>query len=131
MTQRSSNLRARWPFDTALGQEHYIRRLLQRYRETPTTAGHIRAADRQLARRLFHRGVSLALVEAAFSLAAARRLFRRSQATPLSPIRSLHYFLPVLKELVEDPPDPSYIDYLNAKLRHHLKSHPARPRRGG
>ena len=118
MTHASPKLRALWPFDTALEQEHYIQRLLQRYQETPTTAGHIRPADRQLARRLFQRGVPLVLVFAALSLAAARRLFRRSQ-TPLCPIRSLHYFLPVLEELVADPPDPGYIKYIDAKLRQH------------
>ena len=122
MTHASSNLRTLWPFDTALGQEQYIQRLLQRYRETPTTAGHIRPADRQLARHLFHRGVPLTLAFAAFSLAATRRLFRRSPATPLNPIRSLYYFLPVLEELVADPPDPGYIEYINAKLRQHKLS---------
>jgi hypothetical protein len=112
-------LRTLWPFDTALGQEQYIQRLLQRYQETPTTAGHIRPTDQQLARHLFQRGVPLALAFAAFSLAATRRIFRRSQATPLNPIRSLHYFLPILEELVADPPDPSYIEYISAKLRQH------------
>lgn len=112
-----SRLRTLWPFDTALGQEEYIQRLLQRYRNTPTTAGHIRPADRQLARRLFQRGVPLSLVEAALSLAAVRRLCRHPKASPLNPVRSLHYFLPVLEELVADPPDPNYIDFLNVKLR--------------
>ena len=120
-TATSSLLRARWPFDTTLEQETYIQRLLQRYRELPTTAGHIRSADRQLARRLFQRGVPLALVEAALSLGAARRLFRHPKAESLNPVRSLHYFLPILEELSADPPDPAYIDYINAKLRLHKR----------
>lgn len=119
MTHPCANLRALWPFDTALAQEQYIQRMLQRYRETPTTDGHVRAADRQLARRLFRRGVPVALVEAAFSLAATRRLRRQDQAQPLNPIRSLHYFLPVLEELLADPPDPDYIDLLDLALRRH------------
>ena len=119
MTRVSANLRALWPFDTALGQEQYIQRMLQRYRETPTTAGHVRAADRHLARRLFRRGVPLARVEAALSLAATRRLLRQDQTQPLNLIRSLHYFLPVLEELLADPPDPRYIDLLDLRLRRH------------
>lgn len=121
-THASSLLRTLWPFDATLGKETYIQRLLQRYRETPTTAGHIRPADRQLARRLFQRGVPLSLIEAALSLGAARRIFRPPSATPLNPVRSLHYFLPILEELVAQPPDPAYIDYLNAKLRPHRRA---------
>lgn len=116
-----SRLRALWPFDTTVGQEEYIQQVLQSYRDTPTTAGHIRPADRQLARRLFQRGVPLALVQAALSLAAMRRLCRHPKAPRLNPIRSLHYFLPVLEELVADPPDPRYIDFLNVKLRLHRR----------
>ena len=116
-----SRLRALWPFDTTVGQEEYIQQVLQHYRDTPTTAGHIRHADRQLARRLFQRGVPLALVQAAMSLAAVRRLCRHPRAPRLNPVRSLHYFLPVLEELVADPPDPGYIDFLNVKLRLHKR----------
>lgn len=116
-----SRLRTLWPFDTAVGQDEYIQQVLQHYRDTPTTAGHIRPADRQLARRLFLRGVPLALVQAALSLAAVRRLCRDRRVPRLNPVRSLHYFLPVLEELVADPPDPSYIDFLNVKLRLHRR----------
>lgn len=112
----NSQLRKMWPFDIHLEQAQYIRRLLERYRSTPTVAGHIRRSDRQLAHDLYQRGVPLALVEAAFSLAATRRLFRNPKAAPLAPIRSLHYFLPVLDELLQDPPDPGYIQCLNLKL---------------
>ena len=108
--------RTQWPFDMTLDQEQYVRRLLGHYQKTPTVAGHVRRADRQLAAKLYHRGVPLALVEAAFSLAAARRTFRDPREPPLRPIRSLHYFLPVLDELLQDPPDPDYVRYLDWKL---------------
>ena len=115
-THGSDQLTSLWPFDTTLEQETYIQRVLRRYRETPTTAGHIRSADRQLARSLFQRGIPLSLVEAAVSLGAAL-------AMPLNPVRSLHYFLPILKELTTEPPDPGYIDYINVKLRLHKRSY--------
>ena len=109
---------SRWSFDVAMSQEQYVRRLLERYRRTPTIQGHLRRADRQLAAQLYHRGVPLPLVEAAFSLAAVRRIFRDPKMPTLQPIRSLHYFMPVLEELLRDPPDPGYIQCLDWKLAH-------------
>lgn len=110
--------RTQWPFDVTLDQEQYVRRLLERYRQTPTVQGHVRRADRQLAGKLYQRGVPLALVEAALSLAAVRRIFRDPKMPALQPIRSLHYFMPVLDELLQDPPDPGYIQCLDWKLAH-------------
>ena len=105
-----------WVFDTDLGREQYVQRLLDAYRQTPTTAGRVRPADRRLAVQLFERGVPLAMVQAAFSLAACRRTFREPDAAPLHPIRSLHYFLPVLDEIRSEPIDPEYIRYIEWKL---------------
>ena len=116
-SSQPSDLRTHWSFDLTLSQGQYRQRLLERYRATPTVAGVVRQADRQLAHNLYERGVPLSLVEAAFSLAAARRILRDPQALPLTSIRSLHYFLPVLDELLRDPPDPRYIECINIKLR--------------
>jgi hypothetical protein len=54
-------------------------------------------------------------MRAAFILGAARRLF--SPSAPLPAIRSLHYFLPILEEVQQEPPDPSYIELLRWRLR--------------
>jgi hypothetical protein len=32
-------------------------------------------------------------------------------------VRTLHYFLPVVEEVLELPPDPGYVQYLAAKLQ--------------
>ena len=50
------------------------------------------------------------LVEAAFLLATARR--QRHRTARLPPIRSLHYFLPIIEEVLRTAPDPGYADYL-------------------
>jgi hypothetical protein len=105
-----------WVFDPDLGPEQYVQRLLDAYRQTPTTAGRVRPADRRLAVELFESRVPLSMVQAAFSLAAARRIFRDPQALPLSPIQSLHYFLPILDEIRSEPIDPWYIRYIEEKL---------------
>jgi len=104
----------------SLPRETYVRRLLERYRQTPGTLGRIRWEDRTLAAELHRRGVPLERVEAAFNLAAARRIFREADAMPLHPIRSLHYFLPVIEEIQTANIDPGYLAYVEHKLRAHL-----------
>jgi hypothetical protein len=32
-------------------------------------------------------------------------------------VRTLHYFLPVIDEVIEQPPEPGYAEYLAAKLK--------------
>ncbi len=115
-TTHDAATRIGWVFDPDLGREQYVQRVLEGYRQAPTTAGKIRPADRRLAVHLFHRGVPLSMIEAAFSLAAARRVFRHPKAPPLAPIRSLHYFLPVIDEIRCEPIDPRYIRFLEWKL---------------
>lgn len=104
-----------------LDQHQYVDRVLEGYRRTRTTAGIVRSDDRRLAVQLYRQGVPIALVEAAFALAAVRRIFRPPEWAPLEPIRSLRYFLPVIKEIRERPIDPGYIQHQLWKLEnlHH------------
>src|SRR5215470_8480096 len=55
-------------------------------------------------------------IEAAFLLASARRLFRDPALPPLRPIRSLHYFLPVIEEVSAGPLSSDYVKHLRLKL---------------
>jgi len=99
-----------WVFDPGVEETLYVRQVLEAYATTPTTAGRIRREDRRLAVRLYRQRVPLSAVLAALTLAALRRIFRDFDATPLAPIRSLHYFLPVVDEIRNTPMDPGYID---------------------
>jgi hypothetical protein len=94
----------------------YADQLLALYRKTPGTCGHVRCADRRLAAALRARGVPLETVQTALLLASARRVFRPATATPLPPIGSLHYFLPVIDELLVSAPDPTYLDHLRRRM---------------
>ena len=94
----------------------YVRRVLDQYRQLPGTLGQVRRSDRRLAEQLHGRGVPLSLVQAAFTLATCRRLLRSADAEPLEPVRTLHYFLAVLQELHEHPPDPDYLRYLQRRV---------------
>jgi hypothetical protein len=99
-----------------LGQQEYVRQVLEAYRKTPGTTGAVRRADRMLAAQLYERGLSVRVIENALVLAAMRRLARPPDAPPLGTIRSLAYFLPVIEEVLELRVSPDYFDYLRHKL---------------
>ena len=103
-------------------RQEYIRKVLECYRCAPGTTGYTRQSDRQLANHLYDRMVSASVVEAAIILATARRVLRPPDYPPLAPIRSLHYFLPVIEEITAAPLAPDYLDYLRGKIEKHLNS---------
>lgn len=90
----------------------YLRKVIGAYRRTPGTTGTVRRSDRVLAAALYDRGVSVTTVENALLLAASRRIFRPPDAVPLQPIRSLHYLLPVIDELLQLRISQDYFRYL-------------------
>ena len=98
-------------------QCEYVRRVLEAYRLTPGTAGVVRRADRLFAAQLYDRGVSLATVENALLLAAARRSARPADAAPLGTIRSLAYFAPVIEEVLQLKVGPEYFRHLRNRLQ--------------
>jgi hypothetical protein len=93
-------------------RQTYVEAVLSLYRRLPDTATRPRRADRRLAVQLHRRGIALDVIEIALRLAAARRRARAPDAQPLPPIRSLHYFLPLIEELPAGPPPDGYLDYL-------------------
>ena len=99
-------------------QEEYVRQVLEAYRQIPGTLGAVRRADRLLAAQLYQRGLSVKVIENALVLAATRRLIRSTDRPPLSAIRSLAYFLPVIEEVLESRVSPDYFQYLRHKLAH-------------
>jgi hypothetical protein len=96
----------------------YVEAILASYRRLSDVVTRPRPQDRQLAVTLYQRGVPLSLVETALALATARRRARPADAMPLSPVRSLHYFLPVIEELLAQPPGDGYLEYLREHLGH-------------
>lgn len=102
--------------------EQYVAALLRRYLSLPGTPDCVRPADRRCARALYRRGVSLVTAEAALVVATARRTLRSPERPPLPPIRALHYFLPVIDELLEQPLESDYVQYLAGRLRPWMKA---------
>jgi hypothetical protein len=96
----------------------YVSAVLALYLGLPETPLRTSPQDQKYARQLHDRGVPLPLVESAFLLASLRRLLRPADVPPLSPIRSLAYFQPVIAELLANPGPENYLKYLHLKLRH-------------
>ena len=97
-------------------QRGYVRRLLEAYRATPGVCGAVRRPDRLLAVQLYERGVPPEAVENALTLAAARRLARAADAPPLTTIRSLAYFSPVIEEVLRLQAGPEYFHHLRSRI---------------
>ena len=66
---------------------------------------------------LYQRGIPLNTVENALVLAAVRRLIRPADAPPLTTVRSLAYFLPVIEEVFETEVGEEYFQYARQKLQ--------------
>lgn len=94
----------------------YVESLLKLYLDLPETPSQASPSDIRLAHQLFQQQIPLAGVEAALLLAISRRLFRDPSLPPLSPIRSLNYFLPVIREISATPLPEGYLQYLRFKL---------------
>jgi hypothetical protein len=97
-----------------------IERLLCLYLALPHTPSRASRYDRRLALELQQRQISWEMVETALLLAMARRCLRDPSLAPLPPIRSLHYFLPVIEEVLSMEMAPEYVRYLKRKLSPYL-----------
>lgn len=102
-------------------RQEYVRKILDAYRQTPGTTGRARSQDRILAGKLHQQGIPLDAVEKALVLAAARRLLRPPDSSPLGTIRSLHYFLPVIDEVLELTLSQDYFQHLRNKIEPFIK----------
>jgi len=99
------------------GANEYIAAVLKTYLQLPETPPKPSLNDRKTAESLLTSGIPLATVESALLLATVRRLGRPSDSPPLSPVRSLAYFLPVVQEFLDSPIADDYLGYLRMKVR--------------
>ncbi len=96
-------------------EQDYVAAVLEAYVALPDTACRPRRADRLLARRLFAEEVPREVVLDALLLSHARRHINPTSSP--APVRSLHYFLPVIRELAALDPD------LRAMIRTSIQRH--------
>lgn len=94
----------------------YTDAVMKLYLQLPETPLKPNANDRQTAESLCARRIDLKAVESALLLGTLRRLSRSPDMPPLSPIRSLAYFLPVIEEILFNPVPDDYLEYLRSKV---------------
>ena len=94
----------------------YVAAVLILYVDLPETPLRASVQHQWQVRRLHARRVPLRLVESALLLGSLRRLMRPADLPPLSPIRSLAYFQPVIDELVEHPVQDNFLEFLRLKM---------------
>jgi peptidoglycan/LPS O-acetylase OafA/YrhL len=99
-----------------LTESEYVARVLALYVSLPQTPSRTHRTDRHLAAQWYTHTLAWEVIEGAMLLAVARRCLRDPQMPPLQPIRSLHYFVPVLAEVQATPLAPDYVQYLRGKL---------------
>ena len=97
-------------------EQAYVRAVHLLYLQIPNTSGRFSRSDRQLAQVLHHRGIPIDVIRSALLLATARRVCRNPACPPLPPVRSLHYFLPVLDEILLQPLPNGHLQYLEFKI---------------
>ncbi|HEY2975845.1 MAG TPA: hypothetical protein VGJ48_25245 [Pyrinomonadaceae bacterium] len=102
-----------------LDSQQYVKQVIECYCRTPGTLGRARRSDRHLAAAFYERGIPLSVIRDALILATGRRTLRDPTSPTLPPIRSLHYFVPIIDELTHTPLDPDYIRYIECKLKKH------------
>lgn len=99
------------------GRQAYITAVVNNYVRLPGTPLCAGRGDRRFAALLYDRRVPLRVVYAAFVLAAARRELRAPDLPPHPAIRTLHFFEGAIDEVLQTPPDRSYIHYLAARIQ--------------
>ncbi len=109
-------------------QQDYVRTVLDTFVSLPSAPLRPRRDDRFLAEKLYRQKVPLPVLEYALLLGCVRRELQERDAR-LQPIRSLRYFVPIVKELRHEPVDANYVRYLRGKLSERLRPKPTRNKR--
>ena len=97
-------------------EKEFVAQVLSLYLRLPHTPARTSRTDRQLAAQWYAQGLSWETLEGALFLAMVRRCLRDPKLRPLAPIRSLHYFAPLLEEVAVTPLSVEYVQYLRRKL---------------
>jgi hypothetical protein len=97
-------------------EQAYVRAVRTLYLQLPNAHPGFSRSDRCLAESLFQRNIPFNVVRSALVLATARRICRDPAAPSLSPVRSLHYFIPAIDEILRQPLPSGYVRYLESKI---------------
>lgn len=101
----------------ALARQAYVDAVVTNYVRLPGTPLRASRQDRHFARLLYDQRVPLRSVYAAFVLATARREIRSASLPRLPAIRTLRFFQGAIEEVLQTALDPTYVQYLAAKIK--------------
>jgi len=109
-----------WPYEkqpSRSGPDEYVAQVRKLLSEPACVRGRFTAADENLARDLYQRGISLAQVARAIWLGCARKYATLlSNQMPAMPIASLRYFASVIDEVVsQSNTSDAYWSYIRRK----------------
>jgi hypothetical protein len=110
-----------WPYrrgsmvSSTQQEKHYIDEVKRLFLERRCVQSSFSAADEKLAHSLYRRGLSLAQVEQAILLGAARKYLCMAEHAQSTPISSLHYFTNLFEEVQHNIPN-SYWTYIAEKV---------------
>ena len=85
------------------------------------TQGLFRPSDEATTRHFYERGIPLAVVEEALLLGATRKYVSRLNGGSPDLITTLHYFEPLVEEILDQPLPSGYRPYLQRKLDQYRK----------
>ncbi len=111
-------------------RQAYVNAVIRNYLRLPGTPLRGSRGDRRFAGVLYDQRVPLRTVYAAFVLAIARREIRSPSLPRLPVVRTLRFFQGAIDEVLETNPDPTYIDYLAAKIKPLVLEKKPAPRQG-
>jgi biotin operon repressor len=120
-----------WPYqrsqppNDSSAQSAFVAEVKRMFLERVPGAASFTAADQQLACRWFVQQVSLDRLEKAFLLGSVRQQITRINRQENTPIRSLHYFQPLLEEVRRLKVSHSYWVHLRHQLHRLTQSSPA------
>ena len=101
-------------------REQYLRKVIDSYLDSRDTPSKARRLDWAIATTFYHKDIPHATIAHAIRLATLRRHRRDAQLKQLEPIRSLAYFRPLIEHLLNEPPDPGYVEYVRWSYENRL-----------
>jgi len=102
---------------TNRARQAYVDAVVTNYVRLPGTPLRASRQDRHFARLLYEQRVPLRVVYAAFVLAITRREVRPDSLPRLPAIRTLRFFLGAIEEAGQTQLNPTYVQYLAAKIK--------------
>jgi hypothetical protein len=123
---------AYWPYQrsqtehSSNQQQAFVEEVKKLFLEVVPEVTSLTAADHRLACRWFSQRIPLPLLEKAFLLGSARKQVTRINRKGDPPIRSLHYFPPLLEEVRQLEVGENYWNHLRRQLQRLAQSPPAR-----